>query len=189
MTGTIPAWMYGCKPKGDDVDDVNTLNNGMNDCSKAKTFPLLSKLDLAYNYFTGTLQTGVQLYPGLKFMYLSGNALSGSIPEELFDISINRNSEDFDAIYESLTELTMMNNMISGSIPTTIGNLIDLELLWIDENFMIDGTIPTQLGSLIEMKDLSISYCQLSGKDSTHVFLYGYSTNHCLHWFFLYAVT
>ena len=158
MTGTIPCWMYGFKePQDVDDDEVTTSND--DGCSDAKTLPFLRTLDLVTNYFTGTLQADVQLYPGLNFMYLSGNALSGSIPDELFDIGI-----DNDTIDDSLIELTMMYNMLSGSIPTTIGNLRHLELFWIDENFLIDGTIPTQLGTLIEMKDLSISYCRLSGE-------------------------
>ena len=60
-----------------------------------------------------------------------------------------------------VTQLSLNNNQLSGSIPdlSSLTNLTDLLL----NNNQLNGSIPTQLGSLTNLRDLQLSYNQLSG--------------------------
>ncbi|XP_043699876.1 putative receptor-like protein kinase At3g47110 [Telopea speciosissima] len=56
----------------------------------------------------------------------------------------------------------MGSNMIHGSIPVGIGNLISLTLLGMEGN-MFTGTIPAALGTLKKLQKLYLNYNRLSG--------------------------
>ena len=52
---------------------------------------------------------------------------------------------------------------LSGTIPSTIGNLIYLEKLWLDHN-NLSGEIPNTIGNLINLYTLRLNVNQLSGE-------------------------
>ncbi len=81
---------------------------------------------------------------------LSGNNLSGSIPNEIGD-------------FPSLTELWLDRNPnLGGSLPTTLGNLSNIQKLFIN-NDAIAGSIPSELGNLSSLQELHLYSNQLSG--------------------------
>ena len=85
-----------------------------------------------------------------------------------------------------VTGLLPANNRLSGSIPSELGNLANLESLWLNDNQLsgsippelgnldnldylylynnrLSGSIPSELGNLANLHWLSLSYNQLSG--------------------------
>jgi len=66
--------------------------------------------------------------PVLLSVFISNNALNGSIPVTLLDLP-------------SLTYLHLSNNSLTGEIPSSFGDSITLEAIWLDGNHL-NGTIP-----------------------------------------------
>ncbi len=63
----------------------------------------------------------------------------------------------------NLTALTLSSNHLNGStIPTTIGNLVNLRELWLHNN-QLSGSIPTSIGNLVQLTYLTLGVNQLSG--------------------------
>jgi uncharacterized repeat protein (TIGR01451 family) len=58
--------------------------------------------------------------------------------------------------------LWLHNNRLSGSIPSTIGNLTDLEVLYLLLN-QLSGSIPSTIGNLTKLQELELHINQLSG--------------------------
>jgi len=70
--------------------------------------------------------------------------------------------KDFKALYV----LNFSNNGLSGEIPSTIGNLKQLESLDLSNNFLV-GKIPVQIASLSFLSCLNLSFNHLVGKIPT----------------------
>ena len=54
-----------------------------------------------------------------------------------------------------VTELDLRDNQLSGSIPSELGNLANLEGLWLDGN-QLSGSIPSELGNLDNLERLGL---------------------------------
>ena len=63
---------------------------------------------------------------------------------------------------EYTTRLDLSNSGLTGSIPMEIGDLINLERLYLHEN-QLTGEIPSEIGNLINLRQLNLSDNQLSG--------------------------
>lgn len=62
--------------------------------------------------------------------------------------------------------LYLYRNQLSGNIPTTLGDLSDIEVLDLSNN-QLTGGVPAVLGYLPELYDLALEYNQLTGSIST----------------------
>ena len=64
---------------------------------------------------------------------------------------------------ENTTELHLVNNRLTGSIPPEIGNLTNLT--WLDlGNNGLTGSIPPVIGNLTNLTHLNLRYNQLNGE-------------------------
>jgi Leucine-rich repeat (LRR) protein len=59
--------------------------------------------------------------------------------------------------------LKLRSNLLSGSIPSQIGNLTNLQSLVLNFNPQLSGSIPSQIGNLTNLQNLDLSYNQLTG--------------------------
>ncbi|GFS33634.1 leucine-rich repeat protein kinase family protein [Actinidia rufa] len=134
----------------------------------------LVQIDISTNYFTGPIPINLGTLPDLRvfnaFSFLIGtnggdelrnflNSLSNSTKLE----SLNLGNDHFKGplphsianLSDSLTELVLVQNHITGSIPLGIGNLENLSLLGLSEN-MLTGSIPDSIGRLTQLRQLYI---------------------------------
>ncbi|WCJ33271.1 disease resistance family protein / LRR family protein [Euphorbia peplus] len=81
---------------------------------------------------------------------LSGNNLTGGIPDELTKLP-------------ALRILNLARNQLTGKISERIGDVHELETLDLSYN-QLNGMIPESLGSLNSLKHLNLSYNNLQGK-------------------------
>ncbi|KAL8131842.1 putative LRR receptor-like serine/threonine-protein kinase At1g53440 isoform X2 [Apium graveolens] len=109
----------------------------------------LRELDLSQNYINGTIPiTFGQLR--LKFLCLTDNRLSGSIPPEIADI-------------DTLEDLQIEDNQMEGPLPPELGRLRSLWSLRLSSN-NFTGRIPESFGALKNLSDFRIDGSRLSGK-------------------------
>ncbi|KAG5525304.1 hypothetical protein RHGRI_031849 [Rhododendron griersonianum] len=115
----------------------------------------LIDLELSANSLTGSIPTTIGNLVNLTTLYLFENRLSGSIPEEvgmlrcLVDLQLSTNN--------------LEGNYLIGSIPYSIGNLVNLTILYLDKNHL-SGSIPEEVGMLRSLIHLGLSSNNLSAK-------------------------
>ena len=83
----------------------------------------------------------------------------GTIPatanlDDLYGVSVNSNGE--------ITELGLDSNQLTGTIPSKLGSLTNLQRLHLSRN-QLTGTIPSKLGSLTNLRELHLSSNRLTG--------------------------
>ncbi|KAK9190082.1 hypothetical protein WN943_018683 [Citrus x changshan-huyou] len=103
----------------------------------------LLQLYLFENFLQGSIPSSLGQCQSLTTINLSYNNLSGTIPPQLMD-------------FTSLSVgLDLSRNQLIGSLPTEVGKLINLEILFISRN-MLEGEIPSTLGSCIKLEQLKL---------------------------------
>ncbi|GLJ28297.1 hypothetical protein SUGI_0556170 [Cryptomeria japonica] len=111
----------------------------------------LQKINIRNNHFTGMLPPSIgQLSSNLYSLNLSFNMISGSIPQQIANLT-------------NLTYLNLGNNLFSGNIPSGIKRFHVLEELYLQRN-NLEGAIPSEIGQMQHLGLLSLHHNQLSGK-------------------------
>ncbi|XP_010250245.1 PREDICTED: probable LRR receptor-like serine/threonine-protein kinase At3g47570 [Nelumbo nucifera] len=87
----------------------------------------------------------------LQVLGFEENRLGGMLPKSVANLSTQ------------LTTLTLGRNFISGSIPSGIENLVNLNVLGLEIN-ELTGTIPTSMGKLQKLYDLTLAINRLAGR-------------------------
>ncbi|XP_028099638.1 receptor-like protein kinase HSL1 isoform X1 [Camellia sinensis] len=146
----------------------STLPENLTDCKS------LQHLNLAQNLLTGSLPSSIADLPELKHLDLTGNNFSGQIPatfgnfRRLQVLSLVENLLDgtvpaFLGNVSSLRQLNLSYNPFSpGRIPPELGNLTNLEILWLTGCNLV-GSIPDSLGRLKRLTDLDLAVNNLNG--------------------------
>ncbi|RCV13833.1 hypothetical protein SETIT_2G377800v2 [Setaria italica] len=112
--------------------------------------PLLARLDLSFNEFSGELPPELADMKSLKYLMLAYNQFSGSIPPA----------------YGRLAELQALDlsyNQLSSGIPETVGNLTSLLWLMLAGN-RLSGQIPPEIGKCTSLLWLNLADNELTGK-------------------------
>ena len=134
----------------------------------------LFKLHLNHNKFKGTIPPSIVNCQNLQLLDISQNNLNGSIAQQLFGpsslpiVRLNLSHNSFtgklplevDSL-KNINELDVSNNNLFGEIPTSIGNCLMLELLYLQGN-SFEGPLPSSLASLNGLQHLDISQNNLS---------------------------
>jgi hypothetical protein len=108
------------------------------------------------NYLTGRIPASIGNMVNLKRIVLSGNL------REFGRVSVKEPPQDKNKGYHGGKNFTGTNNF-SGTLPSTLGNLSNLEVLEIAHQPNIKGPIPSELGNLSNLIWLYISFNDFSG--------------------------
>uniref|UniRef100_A0A453AGK5 Protein kinase domain-containing protein n=1 Tax=Aegilops tauschii subsp. strangulata TaxID=200361 RepID=A0A453AGK5_AEGTS len=156
LTGGIPLSWANCS-------SLSTLILSRNNLSGVIPSPLFdnsSKLfmvDLQINSFTGLIPH-FRNVTTLKFLCLTENFLSGSIPPTIGNVS-------------SLTSILLGQNRLSGLIPETLSHITKLFELDLSFN-SLSGSVPLSLYNMTSLKYFSVGSNALVGQIPSHI---GYS--------------
>ncbi|KAJ1254993.1 hypothetical protein BS78_K301600 [Paspalum vaginatum] len=137
------------------------------------TLPKLQALMLANNSLAGVIPQSLASSSSLSTLILSRNNLTGDIPPALFansstlatvDLQMNSLTGVVPPFHKgtALKYLCLTENLLSGSIPPSIGNVSSLRFILLGQN-MLAGPIPETLGHISKLLELDLSYNILSG--------------------------
>ena len=121
----------------------------------ADTSGKVVELKLGDNALSGSIPTELGNLTKLTNLELDDNDLSGAIPPELGNLT-------------KLTNLELNDNGLAGAIPAELGGLADLEGLYLNSN-SLTGPIPTELGGLANLKRLYLDRNGLTGPIPTEL--------------------
>ncbi|CAI0396760.1 unnamed protein product [Linum tenue] len=134
-------------------------------------------LQLQFNNFTGRMP-GMESSHKLSRIYIYQNSLGGgkaddlsffsSLPNatSLVQLFVNRFSGSIPSAIQNLVNLQVLDahkNDLSGEIPSIIGNMGNLQYMLLSHN-RLSGTIPISIGSLTNLGELDLSHNMLSGE-------------------------
>ncbi|KAK3404326.1 hypothetical protein EUGRSUZ_K00633 [Eucalyptus grandis] len=136
----------------------------------------LEELRLTETSFSGELRASNGILPSLSYLDVSGCEFSGSILTSLAnlsnlkDLDVSGNpftAQSFSSISwvwtkKKLTSLTLGSINLYGEIPPSIGNLSQLDFLWLTDN-QLSGAIPSQLMNLTRLTCLNLGSNRLLG--------------------------
>ncbi|KAJ1425371.1 Serine/threonine-protein kinase, active site [Sesbania bispinosa] len=93
--------------------------------------PMLEKLDLSGNAFSGQIPSSLHQCKKLKYLKMISNRFYGQLPSEIGRLSM-------------LQELDLSNNNLSGSLPPSLFNISSLRLINLRNN-MFSGQLPEEM--------------------------------------------
>ncbi|KAM0840822.1 hypothetical protein ACQ4PT_059398 [Festuca glaucescens] len=132
--------------------------------------PKIATLDLGNNHLTNPDVTKLAFMSSLQLLYLGGNKLNGTFPPfilnhtfamlKYLDLSGNAYSgsipENLQAMLPNLETLDLSSNMFSGSMPRSFSRLVNLSGLNLGNNNFTGG-IPKELGDLSNLMLMDLS--------------------------------
>lgn len=149
LSGSIPPSLGSC-PLLQTLDLSNNSLTGTIPASLANSTKLF-RLNLSFNSLTGSIPFSLTQSSSLIFFALQYNNLSGSIPDSWGGSGRDR-----------FQSLTLDHNFFSGSIPSSLSKLSELEEVSLSHN-QISGTLPSDLGRLSRLRKLDFSFNAING--------------------------
>ncbi|KAG1367829.1 receptor-like protein kinase HSL1 [Cocos nucifera] len=150
ITQPIPAAI--CKLKNLSILDLSyndipdSFPTSLYNCSN------LLHLDLSQNYFVGVIPSDIyRLSPRLTDLILSANNFTGDIPRSIGRLS-------------AIEYLALDNNFFDASFPAELGNLSNLQTLWLAYNPFSPATIPSSFRNLTQLSFLWMTKTNLKGE-------------------------
>jgi len=116
---------------------------------------VVTGIDLTRNGLSSQIPSEIGLIEGLTLLRLAKNAINGTIPPEISELT-------------NLVNLDLSANQLSGPVPSGIGNLQNLLVLDFMDN-SLTGTIPSSIYLLGLLKNLYLSNNKLTGTLSQNI--------------------
>jgi len=116
----------------------------------------------------------MQLLGLVAFYYATNGATAWSNTIDWLSYNVNEcqwyNQAGADACDDNLLlkELRLEVNGLGGTLPESIGNLVNLRNLYLEDND-IESTLPTQIGELTDLTELNLGFNKLSGSLPTQL--------------------
>ncbi|KAI8558221.1 hypothetical protein RHMOL_Rhmol04G0073400 [Rhododendron molle] len=141
----------------------------------------LENLDLSYNNFTGKVRNDFRKFQNLYWISLGHNNFETNGSDGLAFLSSLTNCSNLGVVIfengqfggvlpdsvgnlsKSVSYLALGRNQLYGSIPSTIGNLVNLEVLGLNDN-LFTGPIPGSIGYLRNLQWLYALNNNMSGQ-------------------------
>jgi Leucine-rich repeat (LRR) protein len=134
----------------------NAMGGGLHELTNLKA---IQHLDVSGNEFTGVIRPEFGQLTNLRLLFIGDNDFEpAQIPSILANLSFLedlslRNSEMYGFLNashlpRSLVYMDLSGNHLSGTIPSELGNLKQLEFLILNNNQNITGSIPTSITKL-----------------------------------------
>ncbi|XP_018728203.2 putative receptor-like protein kinase At3g47110 [Eucalyptus grandis] len=137
----------------------------------------LQKIFLYNNSFQGPIPKNLGRLKGLRVISLAINQLQDDLSftsslancSNLEILSLGSNlihgslSTSISNLSTSIERIYMLNNQIQGTIPSALGNLFNLSILTLADNFLTDH-IPDSIGALYSLQGLDISGNMFTGE-------------------------
>ncbi|KAL6626753.1 hypothetical protein ACP70R_030479 [Stipagrostis hirtigluma subsp. patula] len=182
LSGEVPQSLYNLSSLEWLEIEGNMLHGGIA-TNIGSRFPKMQALMYAHNQFTGSIPASLSNLTTLKWLALSkkinmlqaddnkGWEFIGSLSNcsQLQGLLINENLNFTGQMPSSIVNLSttlqflrLDDTRISGSIPSTISNLVGLEFLGV-MNTSISGIIPESIGRLGNLVELGLYNTHLSG--------------------------
>lgn len=171
LSGTIPSWLFNLP----NLAFLNLSSNNLQgvvppQITLVHSYIGPTGLILSKNKFHGYIPSLLQ---NIDVVDLSGNSFTGSIPRQLGVQRIRYLSLSGNKIYGQIPStfcpsdnvmmlLDLSNNILSGTVPTSLGNCTSLIYLNLGGN-KFEGEIPNQLENAQNLSYLDISYNNFSG--------------------------
>ncbi|CAM8955339.1 unnamed protein product [Rhodiola kirilowii] len=180
LSGPLPSSLYNLSS----LTTLSLVDNGLSGNileQMGVSFPHLSWVTIANNYFSGIISPTIANTSALKRFDVGLNQLHGNIPESIgmlnnlkfFSVGLNNigsgkiDDLEFLSSFANLSNLEylfLMDNQFGGVIPQSVGNLsLSLQCLALGGN-RIYGSIPVQIGNLINLATLVIERNSLAGE-------------------------
>ncbi|KAK9743083.1 hypothetical protein RND81_03G215900 [Saponaria officinalis] len=176
LSGTLPASLFN-------ISSLQTIDLALNDQLHGELppdmgipTPYLVWLDLAGNYFSGSIPMTITNLTNLEYMGLDVNSFTGKVPCDLghfpnlnyFSVVENYLMGDLNFINTlvnctRLSYLSLGDNGFSGILPISIVNLSTTLTSLLLGASLIGGTFPTDITKLINLEELEISETKVSG--------------------------
>ncbi|KAJ4891491.1 putative LRR receptor-like serine/threonine-protein kinase [Raphanus sativus] len=142
----------------------------------------LKELEVSQNHFTGSIPVGFGTLQNIQYLGLHGNSFGGNslggdleflkslvncTKLQMLDVGDNRLGGELPIhvanLSKDITKIYMGGNLISGSIPHEIGNLINLQAFSMESNLLTQG-IPASLGKISGLVLLALNSNRMSGE-------------------------
>ncbi|CAL5417259.1 unnamed protein product [Camellia sinensis] len=165
LTGNIPAELGSLSRLGILALSKNKLSRTIP--PSIGNLSSLSKHSLAECNLQGEIPGEITKLRGLTFVQLSQNKLSGKVPSGLYNISIiillslaenqleGNIPDDIGSTLPDHKFLYFVNNLFTGTLPTTLSNASKLEWIVFSANDF-SGTMPRDLGKLTCLQTIAV---------------------------------
>lgn len=141
----------------------------------------LSLFDLSRNHLTGTIPASISKLVHLTGLQLRDNSFTGTIPNVLCMMRLRVVIFDVNMItgtvptcvgqLHSLNVFSVMENSLEGTIPTGFGNTLGLSTLVLRDNFLT-GNLANNVNMPTGLETLDVSTNQLTGPLPLYLFSY-----------------
>ena len=130
-----------CNPCAEDWQGIS--------CSHGSPLHVIIISLASYN-LNGILPASVMNITELTQFDVSNNYLNGKLHNPTIPIFI-------------ILTFSLYKHFLTGTIPASLGQLYNLEYLWLYSNAELTGSIPAELGNLSRLIDLDLDICSLTG--------------------------
>lgn len=135
--------------------------------------PILLELHAYNNRFSGPIPDELTALALLTSLHLDGNLLTGELPEIQNLRYLRYLRVDYNAITGSiptsigqlhdLLHLTLSQNNLNGELPSEIGLLSNLESIYVNNNTHLSGTIPLAIQKATKLRHARFHGCNFTG--------------------------
>ena len=163
-----------CANDGESIDVLSLRENNLHGSIPWELVLLtnLAYINVQLNALSGSIPTRVNELKSLEFFVADQSRLTGTLPEifsplmQIISLSSNEFTgpipDSWGATMPDLTEIILVGNMLTGSLPASIGRLSNLGNLIVNQN-QLTGTLQSDLGELSSLWQLSLSGNMLTG--------------------------